>query len=537
MRDYHNPTDPDDTLSIQRALLDLYQNYGGWGVAPPDPDAPVLIPFKYVLYFPAGTYVINEPIKLGGSFSGIHIAGDNAVVRPSAGGHFEDTDPQSPTFGTKYFAFEHELCYNVKMEGMNFIGFEKAVRIFKDNRIDSGRVEITNCGFYSNDLVALELNYASGIAELSNCKFMENGIALDILAGDKITVQHCWISYKGGMTGIHPAPIHNYARLKMSDCMLIPAEMEANCIEPAWINNYGSVEIYNTRQSGESGSCTLVNNYAGVGNDALISGGLEPSAVIVRDCQCYGAFGVVFNGSNVAYTPPAVVRFVEKIPSQVIIENNRGFTFTKIMEFSVHEYGNNTTAINNMIENSAYGLPSTVAPWSVAIKVKDNLCVFTHPNGSHIPSELWRFVRDENSLWPHQPTLQLQLLDHTTDSVTGAQVFKFEYPASFEDPLLLSFTGNPNSGGWAGYRGQLIGIIKANGSWPGTLAYALNFKELFNVNTDGNDPPFTVETVWESSGTRYQGPAVTNRNFLIKIKGSDGSWDQMKLTSLNAMMV
>ena len=172
VKDYYLPGDPDDTLSILRALNDLDVNYGGWGI---DPGSiyPVIvsIKYKYILYFPAGLYRISSRIILSGSFASLKMLGDNAVIQPTEDASFVDENQESPNYGQPMFALEHENAYNFGIEGLNFIGFHKAVRIFKNNEIDSGMLEVTNCGFQLNYLVGLEISYLSGIATIKKCKF------------------------------------------------------------------------------------------------------------------------------------------------------------------------------------------------------------------------------------------------------------------------------------------------------------------------------------------------------------------------------
>ena len=549
VKDYYLPGDPDDTLSILRALNDLDVNYGGWGI---DPGSiyPVIvsIKYKYILYFPAGLYRISSRIILSGSFASLKMLGDNAVIQPTEDASFVDENQESPNYGQPMFALEHENAYNFGIEGLNFIGFHKAVRIFKNNEIDSGMLEVTNCGFQLNYLVGLEISYLSGIATIKKCKFMGSEIALNLVAADKIIIEKCWISNSANMAGLHTAPIYNGSRLTLRDCMLIPSILAPTCVEPAWINNYGSVEVYNTRQSGEENSYTLINNFAGLGDMRFSSNIPEPNWITIRDCQCYAVFGNHTEGSSPIYLQPAAARFVTAVPNQIYIENNRGFLMAKIIDFSYYYYSEDAASIEAMILSS--GAAGSVMPFNISVRVSHNVGGWPHSNGTQIPNGLLPYVRDRSDLWPVKENKDLPIYGGSgVVQIDGSIIYTFEYGNEFDkkSALLIHYTGNPNVGGAAipyGYSGAFIGIAKSNGCWNGSeLQQALTLETVLNKIGDPNPAgyptgTFNVDLYWEASGTPYLPASESNTQFCIKISGrSGGNWyDTIKVSPVTAIM-
>jgi hypothetical protein len=517
----------DDTQAIMDAIQALTQ----MSLFPPD-DVPVTLRTSPTLYFPAGIYNISDQITITSPLGCIKILGENVIIRP-------DPNQSGNPFVGEY-ALRVSDCEDFQLIDLSFLGFNKAVRLENGNP-NSMQVVVRGCTFMSNQ-VGLEMSCQSTISVIEKSKFFENKKAIHLFTGDKVTIRDCWIE-SGTMSDIEvgedimkwPAQIENHARLAICNCVLVP-HLPIDATEPAWINNYKSVEVYNTRQGGESGSFTLVNNFAGVG-DLRFSAENEPNAVTVRDCQCYAIYG----NETISGSQPAVLRYVDAIPSQTLIENNRGLLGAKIVDFSKDKYDGNHTDIVNMI--NASGASGVVVPFNVSVKIANNVGGWTHANGSHVPVELVDFVRDEAHLWPYKPQKELPLL-----SGNAASGFEFEYPldgtGSINKPLLLEFSGNPNSLGWSKYRGGVIGIIKANGAFNGNVGYKLTFEPLYNINGDGSLTDFAVTLEWDAVPSTPPGldktflpdSASANRNFLVKIAGPDGAYDQIRITPLDAMM-
>ncbi len=518
----------DDTTAIQDAINAAVYVYPTFIPAPFIASAPKL-------YFPPGRYKISSTLELTGSQMMIHIIGDNAIIVPD--------DPDTFTG----YGLYHQWCYDVKIEGLNFLDFKKAMYLYNNN-LDSSQVIVSRCAFQRNE-ESLRIEMQSTITVIEKCKFTDNDVLLYIANSDKITVKDCWMTSKTGMTGIHPAPIINYyGKLTMENCLLVPLEPDpVGAIEPAWINNYNCVTVKDTRQGGEPGSFTLVNNFGGVCNTRL-SGVCEPCIVHISNCQCYAIYNNSGPNTVPGYAQPAVVRFVDKIPNMTYVENNRGLIGCTIIDFSKYLYNGDSVAIENMIANSAM-IMGAIDTINISVKVVDNIGGHTLPNGTFIPTELHEYVRSADYLWPGTRTNGLPILSKEVQ-LDESIIFKFEYNEGFNTAFLINYSGCPLPSGATQYRGGYVGILKANGFWsdplsPGQLRQALVLEEIFNQigDVDPSSWPtgqFTVEAYWDATGTHYLPDNSTNRIFCIKIAGRAGdqsfAWlDQIKVTPLDAM--
>lgn len=542
----------DSTVAIQKAVDDLYNNmrrteqYTVYAATIP------------TLFFPSGIYKIKKQITFGPD--AIRVMGDNSIIK-------RNTDPGVGFEGD--FGFLFNWTYDVRIQDLTFKGFAKALRMENGN-LESAQTLIQECAFIDNGL-AVEFSTGSTIHTIESTKFYYNTKAINMVGGDQLHIKDCWIAAgsMGGLTpgpGLRPAQIDNYGSyLLMDSTMLIPGPREGGTREAAWINNYGSVTITGTRQGGEyAGGYCLVNNYTG--GDPIVSGS-NPTAVIVKDCQCYG-LNLEDNTGN--YSQPTIVRFVDAIPNMTVIRNNRGIVDARIMDFSIYKRNqvNPATGVNYTIQDILEASRRTVGMVTASldqhtflVEVANNVGGITQPHGSHVPLELFPFVRDEESLWPYKrPDNRLPVLNHTTvgginfpGELDGSDiVYKFRYDAGFNTALLVNYSGCPLPQGSVNYRGGFTGLLKANGFWSdpvvgniGEVRQSLVLEPLLNQIGDPNPGSFptglfTVTAYWEDSGTpRSSDVDNDNRIFCIRISGRSGpieyGLDQIRVIAVDAL--
>jgi hypothetical protein len=320
---------------------------------------------------------------------------------------------------------------------------------------------------------------------------------------------------------------------------LVPGNPDELCKEPAWVNNYNSVTITETRQGGEDGGFTLVNNFAGVGD--AFDHVPEVNAVRVKDCQCYATFGNIYGpNSSVIYAQPAILRYVSAIPNITAIEDNIGLILAKAIDFSKEEFEEDTESIQEMISES--GATGNVVPFGVSVKVTNNVGGLPHSNGSHVPSELWQFVRDDDSLWPSKRGNELAPIGAPAAGSGSSVRFSFDYGSNLNTAYLINYVGFPNPGGSTSYSGGFVGLLKANGFYTGTdIAQSLALEPLFNKIGDGPDPSmwptgmFSVNVCWEATDSDVMLDSVTNHNFYIEVTGGSLGYDSIKVTPLNSL--
>lgn len=259
------------------------------------------------IYFPHGKYIISDELRLGAY---INLEGDKAILLPSVS--FKKSD--------KFAIRAH--AWQARIRGVQFIGFSKALKIDNQNN-NSGKIIIEDCDFINNQ-IAIDLNAQSTITSIRENRFHHNQKVLIMHTGDKVIFSENWVQ-SGVLTGTHDAQIINKnGELIVQNCLLVPMPPALGTVEPAWINNHRHLIVTGTRAGGEAGSRTLINNFA----EADLKYPVIPRTVTIRDSHCYGIYG-----STKDYRQPAVLRLIA-IPNQICIDNVRGMTNSKLVDFS-----------------------------------------------------------------------------------------------------------------------------------------------------------------------------------------------------------
>jgi hypothetical protein len=525
----------DDSVAIQNALnATTAVNVGTY-------QGPVGITSPQTVYFPSGLYRISQPIIMPATCT---LKGDNAVLISF---NNNVTNPTTATFN----AFEFPDTYDVCIEGIAFDRFSKAI-YFSGGNLDSSRVNISRCVFLKND-IGVALASGSTLCLIEKSKFYANRMAAD-LAADKATVRDCWIESiemsspaNYASTGEEPRPcqIKNSGILHFENNLLVPLDTVPGTIEPAWINNYGSVTVEKTRQGGEAGSFTMVNNFSV--NYSLHSGNNAPTSVVIKDSMCYAIYGNVYGAQGgFVYTQPAAVRFIN-IPNLTVVSNCTGFIDCGLMDYSLYAYHNATDVntfdadmIADMIAGSGADTSITV------IEVTNNSGPYLLARSgvtpaSYVPKELYPFVRSNESLWPdrRQPVLPVQSFSRTGNVSTFTyDISGDKFNSNWQKTFLLKFIGNPLSSGSGWYSGGAVGILKINGtSEVGETDFALVYKELFNqIATPASflSGTFNIEAKWVANGLdrlKYVA-GQTNQVFNIVVTGADEN-TELQLISLD----
>lgn len=295
----------DDTKAIQAAITAATN--AGYSTMQINPGDITNIYFggSKKIYFPFGTYRISHTISFG---TYLNIGADQAILEPT------------PDFRvSNQFAFSGN-GWQLIIKGLQFIGFSKALQINNQNA-NAGRIILQNCDFINNG-IAISLEAQSSISVIENCRFINDQKVLKQV-GDKVILRDSWIS-SGTLTGNHDAQIVVYGTLHLEDDLLVPTPPATGAIEPAWINNYGSVWASGIRQGAEPGSFTLINNFARA-TSTFLNGS---QVVSVQNSSCYAVYGTSANNPT-----PAVLRLFN-IPNQIILENLSGLVNASLMDFS-----------------------------------------------------------------------------------------------------------------------------------------------------------------------------------------------------------
>lgn len=345
----------DDTKAIQTALDKAQESQ--INIFPKLQGSNIYIGASKTVVFPLGNYVVSRPLKVGDY---VKIVGNGSILSP-----VQDK-------AKKINAIEG-IAWQASFEGLQFCNFNIALNL-NNNNLDVGKISISNCGFFSN-ACAISLNARSTISSISYNRFYYNTQTLNIMSGDMIDFCNNWIT-SGTLRGTHPCQIMNKGVLHFDKNLLVPTSPAAGTVEPAWINNYGSVHINDVRQGGETGSFTLVNNFA----EAETKYPITPNAVIVRNSECYGVYG-----QKSGYFPPTVLRFI-KIPNQVILDGVRGIVDAKLMDYSQINSSSRNTQQNPKLNKNI-----------IQIELRNIVGGrFFHGNGSDVPEMLKQFLINSN---------------------------------------------------------------------------------------------------------------------------------------------
>lgn len=357
----------DDTQAIQNALAYSRKRELGTFSSTSLPNSlPVSVYFgaNLKVLFPCGKYQISSTIQID---SYVDIIGENATIFPS---------PALKASGAPGFSGSGWLG---TFENIQFIHFGIAIQI-NTNNVNTGVTKIMECTFIDNDL-AIELNAKSSITKILQCRFHENTKVLDLLYGDKVVFEEAWIT-SSKMSGHQPCQIENWGGvLHFNKNLLVPRLSQTGCTEPAWINNHNTVYIDQTRQGGESGAFTLVNNFAA----ADITYPVWPNCVSVTNSDCYG--GHTANSTTDPNTRITVLRLI-KIPNVIKLNNLRGMVDTSLMGFS-----EDVTDVDALIETQDLANPDRLHP---ICKISYQLIMgtggYVEPYVPTVPDELQQFI-------------------------------------------------------------------------------------------------------------------------------------------------
>lgn len=236
--------------------------------------------------------------------------GDEVQINPAAG-TFAFTPAQSSS------------GYRFYVEGITING--ESGWDLNNNNIDVGRLKFERCKFFGC-VTAVRTKCQSSSVIFEDCTWYQCDKSLNILSGDLVLIKGGWMKQFEPVANFD-ATIENNGKLVMMDIIGVPNNA-AGFTETAWINNRrdvavetgggrtGYVELYHTRFGGETGSKTIVNNFA----SANTGSSPTPTAVIINGCDVYSVDGTTG-------TTKGIVRLFSQ-PANLSMTNNSGFTDT-----------------------------------------------------------------------------------------------------------------------------------------------------------------------------------------------------------------
>lgn len=259
-------------------------------------------------------------------------------------GHASQFMPTQALLTSGEPAFNFSKAWMGYIDGLRLTGFNTAFDI-KSNNIDTGLLTIRNCHFVDNSLSILAVIQSSKV-RIETCRFVANDLSVDIHC-DHSTITDCWISDKNERDGLHKCQILNrYGHMFVRDTITVPANYDiATGFEPAWINNYGTVQVYSCRFGAEPGSIPAVNNFT----SADVSYPVTHHGVVVEHCQV----NAVSNNGGGNFQPAAVRLCGDTVPNIIVVKNCTNLPDANLVDFSV----NDTTVQSTVVARA--GIDST----------------------------------------------------------------------------------------------------------------------------------------------------------------------------------
>lgn len=495
----------DDTKSIENAIQSILKNTFSAAQLPNKLKTSAYVGSSQSLYFPSGIYLISKPIKLG---SYMFIQGDNSII--------SGTEKYLKTSGSIGF---DGVGWQVRLEGMQFVGFNTALKI-NNNNVDQGNVRIEHCNFYDNN-TAIELTAQSSISEIRSCRFLNNSKSLNIIAGDKVIFEKNWVT-ASALSGDHDANIINRGMLSFNDNLLVPMPPAKGAYEPAWINNFGSVSIDQVRQGGEPGSFTLVNNFASLDKDYPII----PNYVVVKNSDCYSAY------NNQNKTEPAVIRLFE-MPNQLVLEDIRGAVDARLISCSGRKISNPSDWIKQYFTSSKI----------IKIRISNILGGMEESNGDLLPAYLksfaeadnYKLARSKNAVQEQKST---NIPAEKRQSGKNNSEYKYEFLLNdISANYMIVYSGNPNVNGSGHYNGGFVANFKCNGVYHnGKVSHQLSTSPVYNMKDEenGKERPYQYTMVWQSTGNAYKLVSDPNFNVVVVVSNSTG-YERFNIINLNTL--
>jgi len=147
--------------------------------------------YSPTIFFPPGTYVIDDPLVIATDSLDLNIVGDGAVLRQGSQFPVGRWLLEIGSHGT----IENEAPMFFYMRNLAFRGFNYGVRIGGvDNNINLGRMYVQDCDFFGNeDQTGFAVRIFSRSSEItfSNCQWDNVIKAMDIQSCDGVFLDQC----------------------------------------------------------------------------------------------------------------------------------------------------------------------------------------------------------------------------------------------------------------------------------------------------------------------------------------------------------
>lgn len=255
------------------------------------------------VFFPKGVYRFGSTVGIP-AYS--RTVGDDSIITCD-GSHYAFSNGNANAFWRFYIN-------GMTIQDAN--GYD-----INNNNQDTGKILFDKCKFFGCP-VAINYEAQSTVGGMKDCTWFKCDTELNIIKGDLVVVDGGWIK-QGDRTANQQAGIENAGKLIIKNLIGVPGQT-GGFSETAWINNRatagghrtGVIIIDKFRSGGETGSKTLVNNFAPANDETDI----RPTTVIIKDSDVYSVDGAIT-------TERGVVRLFD-IPNLLAMRDNTGFNQT-----------------------------------------------------------------------------------------------------------------------------------------------------------------------------------------------------------------
>lgn len=432
-----------------------------------------------LLYFPAGVYLVSTTIAISPY---CNIEGVGSFIKATT---------------TSFDIFSgNQIGYLARISGIGFIGGRSHIRLVRDN-IDVSMNVIENCSHSANDpdsfavyLVGASANNHIVQPRVLTCpKFL-------YAACDMIRITGGWINGYGE-TGFKPANTASYefhARAILTGVLHVPENSGGGqATETRWIDSYDSLQISDCQFGSENGGFPIIYNFCDSQGTTPTYPYLDGKMIVVRDSQVAAG--------NASRVDRGVVVLKAGLPNRISVDNAT--------------YLPDSVVINGSQMIDGDGDPVTLAMYLASVSdgnhpnLSLNIQGIVGRSTTLYPLELAPYVQSQSTSIGAGP-ISVAVPDLGVDDATAARIRGTVWNActSFADGVaivdtgftgarveragayLLTLTINPNSGGSAGHRDTVFGIVNV-----GTTINTTHI--LFTSLADQTiTPDTTVSVVW-----------------------------------------
>ena len=394
------------------------------------------------IYFPAGIYVLENPIEDVGAvpyeIAGLEIVGERAVLKT--------VDPV--VFGTNY-AMWLKVTGSAAIRGITFKAFNRALAVENDTEVMNFAMDCVN--FEDHNDLAIRYECSDGTFTIDNSIFTNCNRALLIQSG-KGVIRTSKFNCSGWSANDSTFIYINFdCDLSIKNCEFFPPHSPYNVFAytAAWIGNAGCFRAVNTRF--HQPPKPMMNNSIGhiilnLGTPKQWDNNAKETRIILRDCFCDSSgpavkldnlVNVMVFRNNVGFgTRSLLFQYTGFTPLQTLLDQMFGLMSIELD--SIPQYGTGLWRANRIYRLSQ---PNNVYP----VPLKDQLKFLPY---FRVNAGLDSFGYAEDFNFPSVPSVVKFFMGRQSYDSTDSNNSAIYGDCSFEIKLTNVTTYDPVSGNY-----------------------------------------------------------------------------------------